>query len=178
MIPRLALLFLIPLAIFTHFGAKEKIFFMPKESNYALKTFCNDLRFAQKSIKATIYSFTNKKISKALKKAARKGVKIEIIFDKESNLRKNHSRIGDLAKIKNITVYYISGLKSRNKKYKGKMHMKMAIIDNKIIYFGSANWSKSAFSVNYEILYSTNDLAIIKKGLDYFDFIKQKATLY
>jgi phosphatidylserine/phosphatidylglycerophosphate/cardiolipin synthase-like enzyme len=86
--------------------------------------------------------------------------------------------MGDLAKIKNITVYYINGLKSKNRKYNGKMHMKMAIIDNKLIYFGSANWSKSAFSVNYEILYNTNNLAVIKKGLDYFDFIKQKATLY
>jgi len=72
MIPRLALLFLIPLIISSNFYAKEQIFFMPKEAKYALKTFCNDLKFAKKSIKATIYSFTNKKISKALKKPQKK----------------------------------------------------------------------------------------------------------
>ena len=50
-----------------------------------------------------------------------------------------------LAKYKNIKTYRLKGLLSKNKKYSGIMHIKMAVIDKKIVIFGSANWTYSAF---------------------------------
>jgi len=151
---------------------------MPRDAMDGLKTFTRDLKNAKRTIKATIYSFTHKKIAKAIKKAAKRGVKVEIIFDKESNLRKKYSKIGDLSKIKNIKVYYISGFRSKKGHYEGKMHMKMVIIDSKKIYLGSANWSNSAFSLNYELLFSTTNQKIIQKSLKFFNFVKKRAIYY
>ena len=52
---------------------------------------------------------------------------------------------------------------SKNKKYSGIMHIKMAVIDKKIVIFGSANWTYSAFSKNYETLFVSKDYAMAKK---------------
>ncbi|MDQ1341270.1 MAG: hypothetical protein QG567_2428 [Campylobacterota bacterium] len=155
----------------------ESIFLMPKDSEIALKILCKDLGDAKKSIKASIYSFTHYEIAKAIKKAAKNGAKIEIIFDEESNLDNKDSQLGNLAKIKNIEAYTIKGEQGK-KKYYGKMHMKIAIIDDKKIYFGSANWSHSAFSISYELLYSTTSQEIIDENLVFFNEMLKNSTKY
>lgn len=50
---------------------------MPLEGEEALKEILKSIRSAKFSIKAAIYTFTNKKIANEIKKAARRGVKIE-----------------------------------------------------------------------------------------------------
>lgn len=151
---------------------------MPKDAEPALKKLSADLANAQKSIHVAIYSFTHKTLAKSLKKAAKQGVEITIIFDEASNTPKSYSRIGDLAKIRSIRTYTLKGIPNKKRGYWGKMHMKLAIIDGKKVYFGSANWSNSAFSRNYELLYSTDSPSIIKEAQIYFDEMLGYATPY
>jgi len=150
------------------------LFFMPKEASKALKTLTRDLKNAEQSIQIALYSFTHPKIAKALRKAAKRGVHITAVFDHKNNLKKPHSKAGEIAVLKNVDVYHLKGLPKKN--YFGKLHHKFAIIDNKILYFGSANWSRSAFSVNYEMLYRTWDKALIKKSSRAFETLKERAT--
>ncbi len=158
--------------------AEESIFLMPRDADRAVKTLANDLEHAQKSIRIAIYSFTHKMLAKSLKKAAKRGVKITIIFDEASNRPGGYSRLPDLAKIRSVTTYTLSGLPNRKKGYLGKMHMKLAIIDGKRIYFGSANWSYSAFSRSYELLYRSDSPDIIREADSYFSEMLQAANLY
>ncbi len=160
-------------------SAKDNLFLLPQENDQALKAIFKNFDHAKISIKIAMYNFTHKKIAKKLKNIAKKGVKIEIIFDKSSSeLKKDKSMLGYLAKYKNITIYQLKGKLSKNRKYYGKMHIKAAIIDNKIVIFGSANWSKSAFSNNYELVYILKDYAIAKKMSSYFEKMKKEATIY
>jgi phosphatidylserine/phosphatidylglycerophosphate/cardiolipin synthase-like enzyme len=83
-----------------------------------------------------------------------------------------------LAKYKNITVYKLKGKLSKNKNYYGIMHLKTVLFDHDKILFGSANWSYSAFSKNYELLYIVKDYKIAKKFEHFFEEIKQRSTIF
>lgn len=149
---------------------------MPQDSDAALGSLIYDIDQAETQIVGAIYSFTHRKISKALKNAAARGVHITLLMDAKSNINNRHSRIGDLAKIRNIDIRTISGLPAKKGNYSGKMHMKALVIDTKLVYFGSANWSNSAFGLNYESLFKTDSPAIVtiyrQSILDLFDLGK------
>jgi len=157
----------------------QKLYLLPDEKKSALKAICKNIDLSKKSIKISIYSFTNKKIAKRVKNAAKRGVKVEIIFDsKESGSKRGKSVIKYLAKYNNISVYKLKGLPSKKKKYFGIMHIKMALIDDKTLIFGSANWTYKAFSKNYETLFITKDYAMAKKFDKFFQIQKSKSILY
>ncbi len=162
------------------FGSQNQQFYLlPEDKNSAINAIYRQIDHSKNSIRLSIYSFTNKKIAKRLKKAAKRGVKIEIIFDDgQSRSKYGKSMIGFLAKYKNITIYKLSGLKSKSKRNSGIMHIKMALIDDKISIFGSANWTYKAFSKNYETLFITKDYAIAKKFLRFFNMQLKDAKLY
>lgn len=163
----------------TNGSANNKLFLLPQENEKALQSILDNFDLAKNSIKISIYNFTHKQIAKRLKKAAKRGVKVEIIFDEGSSIQqKEKSMLYYLAKYKNITVYQLKGKPSKRSRYDGIMHMKTAVIDNKVIIFGSANWSYSAFSKNYELLYVTKNYALAKKFLKFFDTMKQQSKLY
>ncbi|WP_197972075.1 phospholipase D-like domain-containing protein [Nitrosophilus labii] len=163
---------------FSLFLWADEIYILPYEAKPALDTLLKSIDLSKNQIDIAIYSFTNRKIAKHLKKAAKRGVKIRIIFDKESNLYNKRSQLRYLAKYKNIKTYIISGKPFKKNDSYGKMHMKLMIIDNKRVILGSANYSYSAFGKNYEILYIKDDYKIAKKCEKYFERIKSKAQEY
>ncbi len=158
-------------------STEGKLFLLPEQKEQALKAVLKAFDLAKHSIKITIYNFTHKKIANSLKHAARRGVKIEIIFDSATaKEQKSISMLYYLAKYRNITVYKLRGRPSRKGDYYGKMHIKAAVIDDKNVLFGSANWSYSAFGINYELLYIKRDYALAKKMNRYFMMLKKEST--
>lgn len=158
--------------------ANEIVYFMPYEQKQALAHLISLLKGAKENINISIYSFTNKEIAKALRDVARRGVSINIIYDKESNQNNPKSTIGYLSKYKNIQTCLLSGKSARNNKYKGLMHQKMAIIDRNILILGSANWSKNAFENNYETLIMTSSPQSIQKALQTYSQMFAQCTPY
>ena len=132
-----------------------EVYFMPKEGKKAENRLFYLFTHAKKEIKIIIYTFTNKKLAKALKIAAKKGVKITIIADKKAS-KYHYSVIPRLATLKNFNIYLLSGKKYKNNE-KAKMHVKLSIIDNKYLVTGSANYSYSAFYKNYEYILTHKD---------------------
>jgi len=137
----LKLIFLLFLFI-ADISAFDKIYFLPKDNKIAKKEIVNYLKNAKKSIDIAIYNFSYKKFNKALDSAIENGVKVTLIYTK-SKLNFN----------KNIDLI----------KTKRKQHIKLAIIDDKIAIYGSANWKKESFSKNYEMVNITNDSYRIDK---------------
>lgn len=131
---------------------ETKIYTLPKEAKPALKEIYRKIDSAKFKIDAAIYSFTHKKIARKLANAAKRGVKVRVIFDKEANLGNRRSQIGYLSKFRNVRTYLLSGKKRKRGKGYGLMHMKMMIIDNRDIILGSANWTYSAFGLNHEVV--------------------------
>lgn len=152
---------------------------MPEDGAKAEKELIRSIENAQSEIVATIYTFTNNSLAKAFKKAAKKGVKITIVVD-EKSLKSNfdYAKAPELAKIKNIRVKTSQGKKAKNGNYYGIMHLKVAIIDKEKVIYGSANWSNSAFNINYEIITIENSKDLAKLLLDRLDNIIKNAKDY
>lgn len=166
------------LVFFLTLQANEILYFMPHESKQALAHLISLIHGAKENINISIYSFTNKEIAKALKKSAARGVAINIIYDKSSNYKNPKSTIGYLSKYQNIHACFLEGRLSSSQKYNGLMHQKMAIIDRSVLILGSANWSKSAFSNNYETLFMTSNPQSIQKALQAFSKMFASCTPY
>jgi len=149
---------------------------MPHDGKRAENRLYNLFAHAKKEIKITIYTFTNRKLARALKTAAKKGVKITIIADKkEAKFR--YSVIPNLALLKNFSIYLLSGRKYKDST-KAKMHVKLAIIDDRYIVTGSANYSYSAFYKNYEYLMIDTDRFLIKEFDAFFNHLRILSTTY
>jgi len=84
---RAFVLFLLLAAALLGADKKLKIYTLPEEAKPALKQMLHRIDSAKYRIDAAIYSFTHKAIAKRLAKAARRGVKIRVVFDRESNIR-------------------------------------------------------------------------------------------
>lgn len=153
----------------------DSIYFMPYDAKNAVNALIDEIRNAKSEVKIAIYSFTNREIAKAIRDSAKRGVKFKIIFDYKQN-NDNRSQIGYLAKLKNIYVCTMQG--KNNGKYSGIMHNKLAVIDGKTIIFGSANWSKSAFEVNYEVMIISQKKDFITKSNNYLNRLLRECEAY
>jgi len=158
-------------------NAREYVYLIPLDHQKAQKKMVYLFKHAHRSIKIAIYSFTNREFLKALKYAARNGIKITIIADKESNTKRDrYSIVPQLAKFKNIKVKLLSGKRMRNRN--GIMHIKLSIIDDRIVAFGSANYSYSAFNKNFELLYINDNLTFTKQFIPIFNKLNKLAKDY
>ncbi|NPA55111.1 MAG: DUF1669 domain-containing protein [Epsilonproteobacteria bacterium] len=145
----------------------DVVYFLPKDGDKAEKHIASLFKHAHENIKIAIYAFTNRKFLKALKIAARKGVKVFIVADYESNKNQQYrSIIPELRKLRNIKIKL---LKHKNKGYDGIMHIKMFIVDDITVGFGSANYTYSAFHKNYELLYINNDWTFTRRFISIFN---------
>ncbi|MCH5322316.1 MAG: nuclease NucT [Helicobacter sp.] len=155
----------------------QSLYFMPKEQEKAFHHLINILKNSKNHLDIAIYSFTNREIAKAIRDTAKRGTKVRIIYDKSTNEKSQNSTIGYLAKLNNIEVCLLQGKASKNQKYFGLMHTKMAISDNYLV-IGSANWSKSAFETNYETLFITQDSNLITKAKEEFNAMFKECEKY
>ena len=153
----LLLLLLAPLAA-------QDLYVMPYEAKPALQRLLKSIDRARYRIDAAIYSFTHHAIAKRLKNAAARGVRVNIVFDRAANLYNRKSQLGYLAKYRNIRCYTLSGRPYRSPDGdRALMHMKVMVIDWKLVVLGSANWTHSAFGKNYETLVFLKDYALAKR---------------
>ncbi len=142
------------LALFlTTVNALDKIYFLPKEANTAEKHIIKLIQNANKRIDIAMYNLSYKKFVKELKKISKKDVTVTIINGK--------SETKFYKKIKLIQS-------------KIKQHIKLAIIDNKYVIYGSANWKKESFDGNYEIINITDDKNRVKQFIKIFKELKKK----
>ena len=51
------------------------------------------------------------------------------------------------------------------------LHTKMVILDDKVVIFGSHNWTDSALNLNREVSFLTTDEKIVEKSKNYFEKI-------
>jgi len=113
--------------------------------------------------------FTSRPIAQALLRAKTNGVNIEILCDK-SQLKEQYSVIPMLKK-NGIAVYV--------DKVQGLSHNKILIIDEKIVFTGSYNFTKAANTRNAENLLFIKSPALAQRYLKewQYRFNNQKRTL-
>ncbi len=98
------------------------------------------IKQAQDEILVQAYAFTSKNIADALLSAAKKGIKVAVVYDRKS-AKDKYSQIPRLQK---------AGVKTIADKVQGISHNKIMIIDKKIVVTGSFNWTVAAEKRNSE----------------------------
>lgn len=114
---------------------------------------------AKKSIDLCVFTISDEKLGHCLKAMHNKGVKIRLITD-NNKMRDAGSQVKDLARA-GISV------KTDNSRY--HMHNKFGIIDNRIVFTGSYNWTYTAQAYNQENLVVTTNYPILHKFIDEFE---------
>jgi len=133
--------------------AYDRVYFLPNEAKEVKNQIISLIENADRSIDIAMYSIDEKDFTKALKKASKNGVKITVFYGKTK--LKFHKKI-DLIETKR------------------KQHIKLAIIDDKTVIYGSANWKKESFGKNYEIINITDESLKVQRFVDIMDQLKNE----
>ena len=115
---------------------------------------------AQKSIYLTIYGLTYPPIIKALVAAHKRGVDVRVITDRQK-LEDRNQRLG-------LETLRLAGIPIKVNTHDGLMHIKQAIIDERINTSGSLNQTTSAARYNDERLDIMHDPASTRRAHDKF----------
>ena len=119
---------------------------------------------AKKSIDLCVFTISDELLSKCLKTAHTRGVKVRLITD-NNKMRDSGSQVKDLARF-GIEV------KTDNSRY--HMHNKFGLVDGRIAFTGSYNWTYTAKAYNQENLVITTNYTIVHKFIDEFERLWQE----
>jgi phosphatidylserine/phosphatidylglycerophosphate/cardiolipin synthase-like enzyme len=161
--------FLIILISLSSMLKADNLYFTIQDSKNIIKEIKKSISSSKLNIKISSYHLTNKSITKSLKNVSKKGVKVTIIFD-QKNSNKKYSLMRYLAKYKNFNIYIMD--------LKWSLHQNYIIIDNKLLIFGSANLSKSAFLKNLEYIFVSKNKSYIRKFNKNFLWLISHSKLY
>ena len=111
-----------------------------------------EIETAKKELLVAVYAFTNDELANALVQARKRGVAVQVIVDREFDLANENSK-GKFFDAQKIPLRRVSGVKAKTQeKDAGLMHQKFAVIDRRIVFTGSYNWTRSADNLNDENL--------------------------
>ena len=148
-------------------AAPTEVYFSPQGgAEVALEKLIDS---AKQDIRAALYFFTSRPLSAAILRAHKRGVKIQVIID--GNSESDYSK-GFYLRQRGVDVRYARGLpkkakKSKKSKYRvkkfGLMHHKFMVVDDQILATGSYNWTASAEQWNRENLLIIKSSSLARK---------------
>ncbi|WP_080132873.1 phospholipase D-like domain-containing protein [Chlamydia suis] len=126
----------------TYLGGGQTLTYVPSSRQYhgQLKNILlKHIDDARSNIRVAVYVFTAPDLFAALARAVRRGVRVKVIIDP----RQKAIAYGVASKTTPPLPVY-------ERTHDGVLHTKMCCIDNKVIFWGSANWSTGGFRINAE----------------------------
>ena len=111
-----------------------------------------EIEQAKKELLVAVYAFTSDDLAAAVVQAKKRGVSVQVIIDREYDATNEKSK-GKFLESQKIPLRRVSGAKTNApEKDAGLMHQKFAVIDRKVVFTGSYNWTRSADNRNDENL--------------------------
>lgn len=114
---------------------------------------------AKRSIDLCVFTISDELLGRCLMAACKRGIKVRLITD-GNKMRDTGSQVKDLARA-GVAV------KVDNSKY--HMHNKFGLIDGRIAFTGSYNWTYTAKAYNQENLVITTNYTIVNAFVDEFE---------
>jgi phosphatidylserine/phosphatidylglycerophosphate/cardiolipin synthase-like enzyme len=130
--------------------SSSKVFFSP--GTRCLNAITTLLGIAQRKVDICVFTITDNRISKAIERAAARGVKVRIVTDND----KSQDKGSDIFQLQR------SGIPTRMDPTSDHMHHKFAVIDGNTAITGSYNWTRSAESRNFENILVTDEPKVVK----------------
>ncbi len=116
-----------------------------------------EIESAKRELLVAVYAFTSDDLAMALVQAKRRGVAVQVVVDREFD-RTNENSKGKFLEEQKIPVRRLTGAAAKaGDKDPGLMHQKFAVIDRRIVFTGSYNWTRSAENLNDENLLMFRD---------------------
>ncbi len=151
---------------FTVDGIALEVYFSP--SDQPRQRLLELIRRAQESIQIAVYAFTDSALYDELLAAYRKGVRIEALWDFLNLADCQFSKADDLEKAG-------IGVSEANP---GLLHHKFAVIDDRIVITGSANWSQSGMENNDENILVIHSEEIAQQYRESFEQLVEDTRTY
>ncbi len=140
-----------------HAFRMHKVFFSP--GTEIGETLSNLLRDAQDSVQLCIFSITDYRLAKEVLNCYKRGLKVEVITD-DQKIFDRGSEIQDMR---------LAGIDIKIDHSQYHMHNKFGIIDERIVFTGSFNWTYTASKHNQENLLVTTNGSIVNQFKEEFD---------
>lgn len=135
-------------------GQEIDLWHLPDFHQECLKTILDMISAAKKTIHIALFTFTHPKILEALFSAKERGVNVFVALD-YSTAKGASRKAAEALQKAHIPLYISNG---------GKLlHHKWCLIDNTTLLLGSANWTKSAFTINEDCLLVIHTLTNFQK---------------
>jgi phosphatidylserine/phosphatidylglycerophosphate/cardiolipin synthase-like enzyme len=116
-----------------------------------------EIEAAKQELLVAVYAFTSDDLASALVKAKKRGVVVQVVVDREFD-RTNENSKGKFFDVEKIPVRRVSGAAAKaGDKDTGLMHQKFAVVDRRVVFTGSYNWTQSADIRNDENLLMFRD---------------------
>ena len=114
---------------------------------------------ARQSVDICVFTITDDRITEAIERSHRRGVKVRVISDNDKSL----DRGADTRRLAG------AGVPVRFDATSAHMHHKYAIFDRRRLLTGSYNWTRSAARENQENIVVTDDVRLTKRFTANFD---------
>lgn len=135
-------------------GQKMELWFLPDDN--APRRIMDLIREAKSSLQIAMFTWTRFDFAREIANAHRRGVKTEVILDRNSGMGAGRDVV-DILTAGKVQVLLSQG--------NALLHHKMMYIDDNILVNGSANWTRSAFSRNDDCFFVLYDLNAQQKGV-------------
>ncbi len=127
----------------TFIGGQELEFYLlPDPKGAALQKLLDHLQGAESTIRIALFTITHPLIVRELIDACERGVKVELVIDASSSLGSSRPAVAALSQ---------AGVEVKVSNQIQILHHKFAWIDEKTLLFGSANWTRAAFTKNSDL---------------------------
>jgi len=150
----LASILVLVLLAYTASYAEIKVFFSPDGG--AAEEIIRQIENAESYIDIAMYSFTYEPIAEAVIRAKNRGVRVRILMDKVQSQ-------GRYSKYK---FFLENGVAVILDRHPGIMHNKIAVIDGRVLFTGSYNWTRSAEQLNQENLLEFIDEEVVEGEIE------------
>ncbi len=127
----------------------------PMEGKRGLKRLISLIDQAKESVFVAMFTWTHPKITEAIIRAHKRGVAVKVVIDQRSGYGVS-SKAGQQLKLEGVSIRLSSGL--------SLLHHKFVWIDHTTLVNGSANWTRAAFSRNWDYFLILHDLTKIQKA--------------
>lgn len=120
-----------------------ELFLLPDPKNQGLERLIQEINLAKEKINIAMFTLTHPALANALIRAKNRGIDVRIAVDYYTAMGASKKALAAMGK-EGVNIYLSQG--------RELLHHKWAIIDNKTLIMGSANWTKAAFSKNHDFL--------------------------
>lgn len=136
-------------------GQSVEIWLLPDPKGKAIQELKKQIRSAKKTVQIALFTLTHPLLIEEILHAHKRHVEITVILDKNAAHGASKNAVEALKKA-NIPVYLNHSIQL--------MHHKLLYIDEKVLVSGSANWTKSAFTKNSDLLFILSHLNEAQKN--------------